>query len=52
MNMLDIFVTLLVSKLLIFRLVREEQAGNIYDIFVTLLVSKLLTSRLVREEQE
>ena len=51
LNIPCIVVTLLVSKLLTSRLVREEQLWNIPYISVTLLVLKLLTSRLVREEQ-
>ena len=49
--MLLISVTLLVSKLLTFKLVKLEQQLNIEDIFVALLVSKLLKSKLSNFEQ-
>ena len=46
-----ISVTLLVLKLLKFKLVSNEQLSNMPLISVTLLVSKLLTSKLVSFEQ-
>ena len=49
--MLFIFVTLLVSKLLKFKLVSFEQQSNILDMLVTLLVLKLLKFKLVSDEQ-
>jgi hypothetical protein len=46
-NILYILVTLLVSKLLIFMLVRLEQSANIYLISMISLVSSFLKSKVV-----
>ena len=46
LNILDIFVTLLVSKCVTSKLVNLPKLPNIFDIFVTLLVSKCIVSKV------